>query len=95
MARGRGCKVGVNLHREQDEYTPANSHGNRTLFVISTWGRAILNQLVDVAGYGIGTLLVEGAKGNPGGSRMAQRMSGTSGAKTDTGQRVQCYIGAT
>lgn len=53
MARGRGCKVGVNLHREQDEYTPANSRGNRTLFVISTWGRAILDQLADVAGYGI------------------------------------------
>lgn len=76
MARGRGCKVGVNLYREQDECALANSHGNRTLFVIWTWGRAILNQLVDVAGYGIGTLSVEGAKDNPGGSRIAQRMVG-------------------
>lgn len=67
VARGGGCKVGVNLHREPHEYTPANSQGNRTLFVIWTWGKVILDQLVDVAGYGIGTLLVEGAKGNPGG----------------------------
>ncbi len=67
VARGPGCKVGVNLHRAQDEYTPANSHGSRTLFVIWTWGKAILDQLVYFADYGIGTLLVEGAKGNPGG----------------------------
>lgn len=67
VARGRGCKVGVNLHQEQDEYTPANSKGNRTLFVIWIWGKVILDQLVYVAGYGIGTLLAEGAKGNPGG----------------------------
>lgn len=65
--RGRGCKVGVNLHREQDEYTTANFYGNRTLFVIWAWGKAVLDQLVDVAGYGIGMLLAEGAKGNPGG----------------------------
>lgn len=37
------------------------------LFVIWIWGKSILDQLVDFAGYGIGPLLVEGAKGNPGG----------------------------
>lgn len=38
VTRGRGCKVGVNLHCERDEYAPANSHRNRTLFVIWIWG---------------------------------------------------------
>lgn len=48
VAGGRGCKVGVNLHREQGEYTPTNSHGNRTLFDIWTWGGSILDQLANV-----------------------------------------------
>lgn len=67
MVRGRGCKVGVSLHREQDDVYARQFSWESNLICHLDLGRAILNQLVDVDRYDIGTLLVAGAKCNSGG----------------------------
>lgn len=67
MERGRGCKVGVNLHRKWDEVYARQFSWESNLICHLDLREDYPNQLVDVAGYGIGTLSAEGAKGNSGG----------------------------